>query len=837
MSQLRPILREYNNANNRRRITFTECENTSYEKSHEKEDTPKKFKDLIQIIPLTEEAGAFRIGPTLVAVNPFINQRMLSPAEFKSQYFLHEEGKISPHVFTITQRAIEGLSHIQKPQILVLSGQSGAGKTFNYNLALEYLSEWTQNTITSEGTQHQKNTPLIDGLHSSSTLLEMLGNARTINNRNSSRFGKFVDLMFTDKKCPSIKSAVIKTFLLEVSRLTSHHKDECNFHIVHAVATHANEVGIRDACIQTRYLRSSAEPFLPKAFSLEQWVSCMQHSGVSKEECDTVIKIISAIIVLGSVDAHKITLSDKPCSKIYKVADLLNVYPNELYSFFKFAHLTCGSEHIAKPRCTEDIVSVVDALARYIYKNAFEAIVTRLNMTLMGLSSADFPEVASNRSIGILDIFGFEKLHSNELEQLCINFVNERLQRHFVHNMVEDELHLYKQEGLPIQQFNVTANQDCLNLLMYHPQSLFRLLDETCRLNRRTQASFTNKCVQILEPKFPDHCCQRSGKQSSLFLIKHYAGEVHYRTDNMPSRNKDMDPAVFKDLLSRARISPSSASQWLFCSTSITTNQIVDSNSSQRCDRRIRSSHGTVTSTFIRDINYLFQNLENSHVHYIRCLASNSREEAYHFDTETVRHQLHASGIVDSLRVFSVGRPIHIPFQDFIEKYKSLLSHDEENLNDHCNQKWIIQNILQKFILDNNSDMPILGRSMVFLKDRHVIALNESVERKLLAQLKLEQDRIAEEKHRLQIEEARENKLQQERAKSNDQQKTQSPHQLVQENSNLQARDDIQNTTMVQIFSTLSASKKPSNDNQSNNRLFPVLRNVHIPNVVVLPSL
>eukprot|EP00043_Microstomoeca_roanoka_P020128 m.237762 g.237762 ORF g.237762 m.237762 type:complete len:890 (-) comp17113_c1_seq9:1936-4605(-) len=686
-----------------------------------------QHEDLVRVAPLTEEAVVNCLadrfasglwyslaGPTLLAVNPYTNDNPVSVVDYKAR--VAEQGThCAPHIYTIAERALEVLPSSSQQQVIVLSGQSGAGKTFSSNLILDYLTHCAGH---EETTLH----PVITALTASSCLLEAFGNARTVNNRNSSRFGKYIDLHFSHQK--SLEWATIKTYLLETSRVTSQQATEQNFHIFHYIAatiqasahlTQALMLDGHNICEMTRYLPPTDEDL--SEFTLQEVLDCMSNAGMDSGLQDAIVNALCAVLALGCVKMNDITDANTPSKAIERASALLGISPVSLHRFFKYNELQCGAERILKPRHADAVETTIDAFSRFLYRTMFDLVVATINTTLRPQESGTAPSL---NSIGLLDIFGFEVLNTNTLEQLCINFVNEKLQKHFVQHMIEAEYSLYTAEGLAETSFLCRSNSDCMSLLYGAPASVFSLLDESCKLKRRRSqdgaTAFSLRCVNVLGPRYPDHFQGPSMKEPASFVIKHYAGCVRYDAQDMPIRNQDVNSEVFSAFCQN---SGATLLQW------VTSEHEASTTTGKSVHQR---KHATVTSSFIADINSLFQKLEDSRVHYIRCVSSNTHELPLVFDEKAMKLQLRAGGIIDSLRVFAAGRPVHMPYQEFVNTYWPILSRPCAHSERAIVEETITLNL--DVAAMSSSDKPLYGRTMVFLKDVHVVQLHTAVEKK-----------------------------------------------------------------------------------------------------------
>eukprot|EP00049_Salpingoeca_infusionum_P007748 m.125765 g.125765 ORF g.125765 m.125765 type:complete len:938 (+) comp13811_c0_seq2:98-2911(+) len=708
------------------------------------------YDDLARIAPLNEDAvlscikerfnsGIFysEAGPTLVALNPYTlgayaandivtdatqtSPNMLSDVSSDAPEFDRER----PHLNSIARRALTNASHEKaKEQIIVLSGQSGAGKTFSTNAILKYL------THHDAGEAHE----LADKITSSGPVLEAFGNARTINNANSSRFGKFIALHLSQG---NIVGATIEAFLLEKSRVTHSQSHEQNFHVFHAIQSailSGNDSSMltgltQEHCCISTFLPKHGEP-TTKVFSLDGICSSMTTVGIKAAHQHAIIQAVCGIIQLGCLDLAK--FCENPMDQhqngfVEAAAKSLQLSFAQLTEFILKKKRVVGTDTILTDRTPQEATSTVIGFCRFVYNRLFTAIVRNANASLGAAESAQRLQQPGSNTIGLLDIFGFESCEENSLEQLCINFTNEKLQRHYVTHMIEAEWKLYQAEGLGVAEVPMGDTAMCLDAIA-GKGSVFSILTEQCRLKLKVAPS-PAKLTSLFQEALRSNSAYNTAKSSHQFVLKHYAGPVVYTASSLLSKNQDVHFTVYERVLgdgSECSTEPS------LCTLLMPENQPASAVAAHRGKGR-KAKVDTVAATFVHDMAKLFERLGRGAVHYIRCISSNKQGLAHTFSDEDVLNQLRTGGIIHSLQVFAEGRPVHIKYTVFANCYAPLLrlvkgENSPESASAAENLKECVRTTIEMQLNVaslSHDQRPLFGRTRVFLKDSQVTLLNE----------------------------------------------------------------------------------------------------------------
>ncbi|NWR84649.1 MYO19 protein, partial [Furnarius figulus] len=633
------------------------------------------FDDLTKVNPVTTTTvlkclqARYRVnlfytnaGCSLVALNPFQPFSCLYSPELMREYHvaLHPQD-LKPHIFAVAEQTYRNVQNQMDPvnQSIIVSGESGAGKTWTSRCLMKFYASVAASTISPKGSETVER--IEKRVLDSNPVMEAFGNACTLRNNNSSRFGKYIQLQLD--RFHHLSSASIQTFLLEKTRVAYQAPNERNFHIFYQITKGATaeerlEWNLPEGA-KFCWLPNSERNLDEDCFEVTR--AAMFHLGIDRSTQSNIFKVLSGLLHLGNVqfsnavdESQPCELEDKTKGFVKSTGDLLEIPEEQLLESLRIRTITAGKQQqvFKKPCSRAECETRRDCLAKVIYAKLFEWLVLVINESIY----AD-PSVWTS-FIGLLDVYGFEAFPENNLEQLCINYANEKLQQHFVAHYLKAQQEEYAAEGLQWSFINYQDNQNCLDLIEGNPLSIFSLLNEECRLNRPSNtALFQTRVEKALSS---NQCLSRDKfSKKPNFIISHYAGKVCYQLAAMVEKNKDAVPPELVHVLQNSK---DPLLQKLFPVTE-NQNNIKSQN---------RAPVVTVVSKFKSSLEHLMQILNRTTPHYIRCIKPNADCKAMTFKREEVLSQLQACGIVEAITISAAGFPVRIPFQSFTERYEIL---------------------------------------------------------------------------------------------------------------------------------------------------------------------
>ncbi|XP_078162314.1 myosin-1-like [Carex rostrata] len=591
-----------------------------------------------------------KAGPVLIAINPF-KKVQLYGYDFIEGYKRQKMDK--PHVYAIADAAIREMKRDEVNQSIIISGESGAGKTETAKIAMQYLASLGGGS----GIEYE--------ILQTNPILEAFGNAKTARNNNSSRFGKLIEIHFG--ATGRISGATIQTFLLEKSRVVQCTDGERSYHIFYQLCAGApkslrEKLNLRKAEYY-KYLNQSSCCSIAGVDDSEMFFTVMEAMNVvhiSKDDQDTVFAMLAAVLWLGNIsfkvidnENHIKLVSDEGANT---VARLLGCSFDSLNMALSTRKMTVRNEKIVQKLTLEQAIDTRDALAKSIYASLFDWIVEQINISL-GAGKR-----RTGRSISILDIYGFESFTKNSFEQFCINYANERLQQHFNRHLFKLEQEEYIEDGIDWKKVDFEDNQDCLNLFEKKPLGLLSLLDEESTFPNATDLTFATKLKQHLgsNPCF-------KGERGKAFTVSHYAGEVMYDTSGFLEKNRDLLHVDLIQLLAACTCNLPQA---------FAAKMLVQSDDSTSGPFRLSGADSqklSVATKFKGELFQLMQRLESTTPHFIRCIKPNSLQQPGIYEQGLVLSQLKCCGVLEVVRISRSGYPTRMTHQKFARRYGFLL--------------------------------------------------------------------------------------------------------------------------------------------------------------------
>lgn len=726
------------------------------------------------------------VGPILVSINPYKWCNIYDQKDMAS-YRGMSKSQMKPHVFSIAENAYRAIvstslsknktsqsipddvhsglaedgsenSHPQngsRSQAIIISGESGAGKTEATKIIMRYLSSAGRHFTSDEGSSEAG---LEQRVLDSNPLLEAFGNAKTVRNDNSSRFGKFIEIEIDESGL--IKGARILNYLLEKSRIIGQGEGERNYHIFYQLLRGAPEglmqsIGLANYSEhELYYIAEGADLHIQdgddaKAFSRTS--ECMTTIGLSEEEKQYVFQTLAGVLLLGQIQVHddgNKQHEGSRCSpeELQGAAKALGLTEEDLQNAICANVVTVGGESISTPVKPVVACGKRDALAKALYALLFRWLIQRINASLIGPPSATSGSTVagangrpvplrrslsmesmttidslntptSGHSIGILDIYGFEVFESNSFEQFAINFANERLQRHFNKHIFEVEQDEYAKEGIDWSRIEFNDNQPCLDLIESSSTSLLSLLDEECLMPRGSDQSLLRKLHTNHKDRHPNYVFPRFGNDIS-FGVAHYAGTVQYTVDGFLQKNNDS----LSETLSAAML----GSELVWFQSLFGGGKSSRSSTKQRSRKRTASLRPpTVSEQFRKQLNSLMSRLETCEPHFIRCIKPNDAKLAGLFNSRKCLDQLRYAGMLETIRIRNQGYALREPHDAFFQRFRVLCPSATD-----C--KDLVLKISRLFGLQDTSQWQ-LGHTKVFLRRELADLLERFVTSRLTA--------------------------------------------------------------------------------------------------------
>ncbi|XP_061088621.1 myosin-9-like isoform X1 [Conger conger] len=616
-------------------------------------------------------------GLFCVVINPYKYLPIYSE-EIVEMYKGKKRHEMPPHIYAITDTAYRSMMQDREDQAILCTGESGAGKTENTKKVIQYLAfvasshkiKKDQNATTLSHGELEKQ------LLQANPILEAFGNAKTVKNDNSSRFGKFIRINFDVNGY--IVGANIETYLLEKSRAIRQAKEERAFHIFYYMLTGAGDKLRSELCLEDyknyRFL-SNGNVTIPGQQDKDLFVEtmdAMKIMSIPEEEQIGLMKVVSAVLQLGNMSFKKERHSDQASmpddTAAQKVCHLMGMNVTDFTRAILSPRIKVGRDFVQKAQTQEQAEFAVEALAKASYERMFRWLVMRINKAL------DKTKRQGASFIGILDIAGFEIFELNSFEQLCINYTNEKLQQLFNHTMFILEQEEYQREGIEWSFIDFGLDlQPCIDLIEKHasPPGILALLDEECWFPKATDKSFVEKVVQEQgsHPKF--HKAKRL-KDDADFCIIHYAGKVDYKADEWLTKNMDPLNDNVTTLLNQSS-DKFISDLWRDVDRIVGLDQVAGmSDSMPGAFKTRRGMFRTVGQLYKEQLTKLMTTLRNTNPNFVRCIIPNHEKKAGKLDPHLVLDQLRCNGVLEGIRICRQGFPNRIVFQEFRQRYEIL---------------------------------------------------------------------------------------------------------------------------------------------------------------------
>ncbi|XP_075907269.1 unconventional myosin-Va isoform X3 [Nelusetta ayraudi] len=655
-------------------------------------------------------------GIVLVAINPYETLPIYG-TDIINAYSGQNMGDMDPHIFAVAEEAYKQMARDERNQSIIVSGESGAGKTVSAKYAMRYFA-------TVSGSASEAN--IEDKVLASNPIMEAIGNAKTTRNDNSSRFGKYIEIGFDNRY--RIIGANMRTYLLEKSRVVFQADEERNYHIFYQLCASSHLPELKPLKLGSAndfsYTRKGRSPVIEGVDDTKE-LSNTRHAfsllGINESYQMGLFQVLAAILHLGNVeikdrDADSSIIPPNN-SHLKAFCDLVGVTYQDMSQWLCHRKLKTATETYVKPLPRLQATNARDALSKHIYAKLFNWIVEHVNKALM-------TNIKQHSFIGVLDIYGFETFEINSFEQFCINYANEKLQQQFNMHVFKLEQEEYMKEQIPWTLIDFYDNQPCINLIEAK-MGILDLLDEECKMPKGSDDSWAQKlynthlktCALFEKPRMSNRA----------FIIQHFADKVEYQCDGFLEKNKDTVNEEQINVLKASKfdllvelfqdgekaISPTGQAP----GTGGRTRLSVKPDKSR--DKGSKENKKTVGCQFRNSLQMLMDTLNATTPHYVRCIKPNDFKMAFTFDPKRAVQQLRACGVLETIRISAAGFPSRWTYQEFFSRYRVLMK-QKDVLPD---KKLTCRNVLEKLVQDQ--DKYQFGKTKIFFRAGQVAYLEK----------------------------------------------------------------------------------------------------------------
>lgn len=677
-------------------------------------------------------------GIVLIATNPFDRVGNLYTHDIVQMYSGRQRGELEPHLFSIAEDAFRCMQRDNKNQTIVVSGESGAGKTMSAKYIMRYFAtvedprkrrlsgphvdsakgDDSYSNLAPSGENYEGLSKVEREILATNPIMEAFGNAKTTRNDNSSRFGKYLEIRFDNHL--DISGARIRTYLLERSRIVFHLESERNYHIFYQILRglsqdQLDKLGLSGGISNFHYV-GQGDPDIKgvdDATEFKETCQALSIVGVDVQSQWRVFELLAALLHLGNIELKATSRSVLVSSEdpaLVKAAELLGVSASLLSKWLMKKQIQMRNETIVSDLDPKAALVVRDSIAKYLYSALFDWLVAAVNSKLYGGNGDD-------RFIGVLDIYGFEHFKKNSFEQFCINYANEKLQQEFNQHVFKLEQEEYAAEEIDWQYIDFVDNQPCITLIE-SKMGILGLLDEESRLPAGTDDGLTQKLYSTLNGK-AGFRKPRLGQSS--FIVAHYAHDVEYDTEGFLEKNRDTVPETIIQVLndtSNPFVSEVLQSQ------AKEPEAVLDPAPSGPLRRGgTVSKRPTLGNIFKGSLIELMNTISSTNAHYIRCIKPNDAKEAWQFDGPLVLSQLRACGVLETIRISSIGFPGRWFYSEFAGRFELLL-HYSQRQDKVSDARKLTLAILESFSdsneiaqkTDSAKSSYALGKEKVFLR-------------------------------------------------------------------------------------------------------------------------
>ncbi|XP_043952709.1 unconventional myosin-Va isoform X4 [Gambusia affinis] len=656
-------------------------------------------------------------GIVLVAINPYETLPIYG-TDIINAYSGQNMGDMDPHIFAVAEEAYKQMARDERNQSIIVSGESGAGKTVSAKYAMRYFA--TVSGSASEANVEEK-------VLASNPIMEAIGNAKTTRNDNSSRFGKYIEIGFDNRY--RIIGANMRTYLLEKSRVVFQADEERNYHIFYQLCASANQPEFKNLRLSTAndflYTRQGRSPVIEGIDDAKE-LRTTRHAftllGINESYQIGLFQVLAAILHLGNVeikdrdsDSSLIAPNNRHLTAF---CELVGVTYQDMSQWLCHRKLKTATETYIKPLPRLQATNARDALSKHIYAKLFSWIVEHVNKALV-------TNVKQHSFIGVLDIYGFETFEINSFEQFCINYANEKLQQQFNMHVFKLEQEEYMKEQIPWTLIDFYDNQPCINLIEAK-MGILDLLDEECKMPKGSDDSWAQKlynthlktCSLFEKPRMSNRA----------FIIQHFADKVEYQCEGFLEKNKDTVNEEQIHVLKASKKFDLLVELFQDEEKATTpTGQVPGTGGRTRLsikpdkgrDTSSKEHKKTVGCQFRNSLQMLMETLNATTPHYVRCIKPNDFKLAFSFDPKRAVQQLRACGVLETIRISAAGFPSRWTYQEFFSRYRVLMK-QKDVLPD---RKLTCKNVLEKLVQDQ--DKYQFGKTKIFFRAGQVAYLEK----------------------------------------------------------------------------------------------------------------
>ncbi|OLL25620.1 Myosin type-2 heavy chain 2 [Neolecta irregularis DAH-3] len=635
-------------------------------------------------------------GLFLVAVNPY-QSLPIYHSDYVNLYKNKKKSDTRPHVFATSDIAYRDMINMRENQSILVTGESGAGKTENTKKVIQYLA-----AVAADYHGSRELGELEQQILQANPILEAFGNAQTVRNNNSSRFGKFIRIEFDSSS--QIAGANIDWYLLEKSRVIQQNVNERNYHIFYQVFQGSSQ-SLKEQLLlggdlnSYAYLQKSKKTVNGATFgSVVDFQNAFDTMGLDQNAQFDILKIVAAVLHIGNIKvigdrSDQAHLPDR--AEAEKVCHLLNIPVEDFIRDLLRPKVKAGREWVVQARSASQVRYSLDALAKSLYERAFGDLVDKINVAM------ERPSKEKAAFIGVLDIAGFEIFEQNSFEQFCINYTNEKLQQFFNHHMFELEQEEYEKEGIEWKFIDFGQDlQPTIDLIeKSNPVGVLSCLDEDCVMPKATDKSFTDKLNNLWNDKSPKF---RGLKLRQGFTIVHYAAAVDYDTSGWLDKNKDPLNENICRLLADSHDSHVA---------SLFNDYVLNQSVAGHKNRIKKGVFRTVAQRHKEQLSSLMNQLNSTQPHFIRCIVPNPNKKPRQFEATLILDQLRCNGVLEGIRIARTGFPNRLGFAEFRSTYEILAEGLPKGFLD---SRKAVEMMLKRMDLDDSSYR--IGLTKVFFR-------------------------------------------------------------------------------------------------------------------------